>query len=101
MNKKKFEEICAKLTELYVQKDTRYGGSFHKQFETFGINSAVMRLGDKYERIKTLVQTTPEDCYDESIVDTLMDLANYSILTLMELSDEPSLNEEFQKESEE
>ena len=85
MEEKEFEKVCQELKELYVRKDTKYGGSFHKQFQNFGINSAVMRLGDKYERIKILTAGNVNDCDDESIIDTLQDLANYAILTLIEL----------------
>ena len=43
----------------------------------------VIRLEDKLSRLKTLIKS--ENKVDESIEDTLMDLANYAIMTLIEL----------------
>ena len=80
-----FGDICLKLKELYTEKNRRYGNSFHKQFEEFGLTASVIRLNDKMERLKSL-NKNPSDCGDEPIEDTLKDLANYAIMTLMELS---------------
>ena len=44
-----------------------------------------IRLGDKYLRFKTLTSGEKQRVSDESIRDTLIDLANYSIMTIMEL----------------
>lgn len=99
MNEEKFKAVCQKLFELYKVKNKHYGNSFHKQFETFGLNSVVMRLGDKYERLKTLVTTNPSDCGDEPITDTLMDMANYSILALMEILDVDTVESEGKNEN--
>lgn len=44
-----------------------------------------IRLGDKFGRFKTLTKTNIQHVKDESIRDTLMDLANYAIMTIVEL----------------
>ncbi len=51
-----------------------------------------IRLGDKFNRFKALSRISPADgtqqqVTDESIRDTLMDLANYTIMTIMELDE--------------
>ena len=51
---------------------------------------ARIRLGDKFSRFKTLSRILPTDSTqqqvtDESIRDTLLDLANYAIMTVLEL----------------
>lgn len=51
----------------------------------FGIISALTRMSDKWNRIKSLAQGAKNDVSDESLEDTLMDLANYCIMTVMEL----------------
>lgn len=79
-----FYTIYEQLEKLYEEKNRRYGNSFHKQFEEFGLICAVIRLNDKMERLKTLSKN-PDDCGDEPIEDTLKDMANYAIMTLMEL----------------
>ena len=49
------------------------------------LNCYIIRLGDKYNRFKTLSRTSQQHVNDESIIDTLIDLANYSIMTVLEL----------------
>lgn len=44
-----------------------------------------IRLGDKFNRFKSLSKGNEWHVKDESIRDTLLDLANYAILTVMEL----------------
>jgi hypothetical protein len=99
MNKvEKHAEICKSLNELYARKNADYGDSFGKSFAEYGLTMACIRLEDKLNRIKSLTKQAAQ-VHDESIVDTLMDLANYSIMTLVELAqDEP---EEAQDEPEE
>lgn len=78
------KKICDELTELYRKKNHDYGDSFHKSFEEFGLTMAAIRINDKVNRFKTLIKSESQ-VNGESIRDTLLDLANYSILTIMEL----------------
>ena len=85
MNKvEKHAKICMSLNELYARKNADYGDSFGKSFTEYGLTMACIRLEDKLNRIKALTKQAAQ-VSDESIVDTLMDLANYSIMTLVEL----------------
>lgn len=79
-----FKQIANGLTELYERKNADYGNSFSKSFEEFGLTSPVIRLSDKVERLKTLSKQEAK-VKDESIQDTVMDIAVYAMLTLMEL----------------
>ena len=86
MNKvEKHAQICKELNELYARKNADYGDSFGKSFAEYGLTMACIRLEDKLNRIKSLTKQAAQ-VSDESIVDTLMDLANYSIMTLVELA---------------
>lgn len=85
---KEFEEITDKLNTLYAKKNAAYDNSFSKTFNSLGIISAVTRISDKYNRLENLVKNSNIDNLGESIEDTLMDLASYSIMTLMELNKE-------------
>lgn len=80
------DEILDEIHTMYQQKNERYGNSFSEQFREFGMLSSLIRLTDKLNRLKTL-SLAPEgyDTLDESLRDTLLDMANYSILTIMEL----------------
>lgn len=86
MNKvEKHALICQSLNDLYARKNADYGDSFGKSFEEYGLTMACIRLEDKLNRIKSLTKQAAQ-VSDERIEDTLMDLANYSIMTLVELA---------------
>lgn len=86
MNKvDKHAQICKSLNELYARKNSDYGDSFGKSFNEYGLTMACIRLEDKLNRIKALSKQEAQ-VSDESITDTLMDLANYAIMTLIEMS---------------
>lgn len=47
-----------------------------------------IRLGDKFNRFKTLSRKLDtQKVSDESLKDTLLDLANYAIMTVLEMED--------------
>lgn len=77
--------LCANLHETYVAKNTAYGDSFSVTFKEFGIISALTRMSDKWNRIKALAAGARNDVNDESLEDSLMDMANYCTMTVMEL----------------
>lgn len=83
-------EICNQLNKIYEQKNHDYGNSFGETFEKLGIISAVTRISDKYNRICSLATKSAEErkVKDESIKDTLLDLANYCIMTVIEIENE-------------
>lgn len=85
--------ICDELNKLYEKKNHDYGDSFHQTFVEEGLAMTRIRLGDKFSRFKTLSRLTNSDSVrqqvtDESIRDTLMDLANYAIMTILEMDEE-------------
>jgi hypothetical protein len=76
--------ILDEIHDTYKRKNADYGSSFAEQFAEYGLLSAVIRLDDKMRRLKQLLKNEAK-VKNESIRDTLMDLANYSIMTIMEL----------------
>ena len=78
------KEICAELNRLYEKKNHDYGDSFGRMFHEEGLAMARIRLGDKLNRFKALSHGDKQLVTDESIEDTLLDLANYAIMTVME-----------------
>ena len=87
----KEQKICK---ELFIQKNQRYEASFFKQCEEDGdITSVPIRLSDKLNRFKSMVKNPDLDPLDESIKDTLRDLANYSLMTLVYLDIKEQDNE--------
>lgn len=80
--------ICEQLNSIYEQKNKAYGNSFSDTFNDLGIISAVTRISDKFNRLKTLAKNEYIPHGDESISDTLLDMANYCIMTYMEINGE-------------
>ena len=83
-------QICNELTEIYRKKNHDYGDSFHKSFQKCGWPMAAIRLEDKLNRFETLIKSDGE-VKDETMRDTLLDLANYSIMAILELDAEKSV----------
>ena len=92
------KNLCRELNETYEKKNHDYGNSFGDTFDKLGIISAVTRISDKYNRLVSLSTKSEEErkVKDESITDTLMDMANYCIMTIIEMhkDDTQSCNEE-------
>lgn len=88
-----FKQIAHNLALLYEKKNNAYGNSFGDTFNRLGIISAVTRISDKYNRLCNLATHPNIDNLGESIEDTLMDLASYSIMTLMELDKQKENND--------
>ena len=78
-------DICKEINALYARKNHDYGDSFHQTFVEEGMAMARIRLGDKFSRFKTLSRGGEQKVNDESIRDTLIDLANYAIMTVVEM----------------
>lgn len=78
------EMICKTMTDLYEKKNHDYGDSFAKMRKEFD-NAILIRIYDKYSRLKTLKGGAEQKVNDESIKDTLFDLANYCIMELVEM----------------
>ena len=78
-------QILTNIHDTYIRKNNDYGDSFSKSFDKYGITCAMVRMEDKWNRLESLVSGKKQMVADESIKDTLLDLANYCILTYMEL----------------
>lgn len=87
------KEICNDLNALYEFKNERYGNSFGNTFQDLGPVSALTRISDKFNRLKELVKDPNMSPGDETILDTLADMANYCIMTMIELEEQAD-NEE-------
>lgn len=87
-NVQPFVDITTDMAKTYAAKNHDYGNSFEQSCDKFGIIASVVRLGDKMNRIESLT-TKEAEVKDESIKDTLLDLANYAIMTVMWLNQQP------------
>lgn len=83
----RFRNITEKMRETFLKKNHDYGNSFHETWDEFGdkgIITALAQISHKYHRLMNIGLGT-KPLVDESIDDTLLDMANYCILTIMEL----------------
>lgn len=89
MDKKieRHKALCDELNVLYARKNHDYGDSFHLSYEEEGLAMARIRLGDKFNRFKNLSRGAEQLIEGEAMRDTLIDLANYALMTVMELED--------------
>ena len=84
-NYEKHKKLTEEIHETYLQKNAAYGNSFGDTYKKLGIISAVTRITDKYNRLVNLAIHPEIDKADESIRDTCLDMANYLLMTVMEL----------------
>ena len=76
------QEIANRILKIYEEKNKKYGNSFSELYEELGPISAITQILHKSNRLKFLVKNTNNI---EDIKDTLIDLANYSMMTLKEI----------------
>ena len=74
-----FAVTVNEMTDLYAKKNHDYGNSFEKGMDVIGLPYGVGRLYDKMNRIITIMNEEPE-ISAESIKDTVIDLACYSVM---------------------
>lgn len=89
--------LCKKLHTLYKRKNHDYGDSFHQTFLEEGMVMPRIRLGDKFNRFKTLTRISDIQVSDESVVDTLIDLANYALMTILEIEESSEKEQEVEQ----
>ena len=84
-------KILNRIKDTILIKNKRYGNSFHQTIEEYGIVALLIRLTDKLNRLKTAYQ------YHESMEDTLLDIAGYAILGLIEIENIKEIQKEKRK----
>ena len=77
-----FSKIVTEMTELYAKKNHDYGNSFDEGCDKIGTGYPLGRLLYKMNRLIACMGKEDEMQINESIEDTLKDLACYSVMTL-------------------
>lgn len=72
------------MQELYDRKNHDYGNSFSETIQEFGFTPAIARINDKLKRVKQMVKGEQMHI-NESMRDNLIDIANYCVLTIIEI----------------
>jgi hypothetical protein len=78
----KFYKILKQIGDLLNRKNSDYGDSYAETRDEFGDVAFVLRLTDKYKRLKTLMGGNPALVSEESIEDTISDIIGYCTLEL-------------------
>ena len=86
------KELLDCLHNLYITKNRDYGDSVHDTYEKYGLVSFLVRIEDKLNRARTLSKQAAV-VQDEKIEDTLLDMANYAVLAVLELKGDRTNNE--------
>lgn len=82
-----FKKYTDHLADILQAKNDAYDDSFTKSVDEDGLLVLKIRLGDKFNRISSLIKKGELKENDESLEDTLLDLAGYSILGLKYLKE--------------
>lgn len=82
------EKVQQEGLELFKRKNKDYGDAF----ATYGPIGVLVRIGDKINRLQSIINTGIQMVDDESIRDTLIDLHNYAGMAVM-LIDEKKKDE--------
>lgn len=87
-----FKFYTDNLADILQAKNDAYGNSFTKSVDKFGKTVIAVRLSDKFNRICNLIKRGELKENDESLEDTLLDMAGYSILGLKYLEEHKDEN---------
>lgn len=79
----RFRNITKTMLDTFSKKNHDYGNSFEQSLDEEGLAASRIRMGDKWNRFKNLSKGKTVQVNDESIRDTLLDLAAYSIMTMI------------------
>lgn len=91
----KYMEVIEKLKNTFLKKNHDYGSSVKKnydKFESYGKNEGLKyvfgRIAEKHDRLENLIYGNhANQVTDESIEDTLLDMANYAILAAVSIQE--------------
>lgn len=84
MSKVNEKDICGVLNEMhktFALKNKKYGNSFEASLDKYGMIAALTRISDKFNRAENLILTNDAGTADETLMDTLLDMANYCVMT--------------------
>ena len=83
-----YAAITNGMVATYKAKNNDYGDSFGTSVDKYGLIAALTRISDKFNRLENLIINHNQEVKDESLEDTLLDLASYCIMTAIELKKE-------------
>lgn len=83
----RFKQLTGEMAALYARKNKDYGDSFTEMYKEWGVMYPLSRMQEKLRRATQLMRSGEAQVTDEKVTDTLLDLANYALMTIMELKE--------------
>lgn len=81
-----FNTLTKQMSDTFAKKRKDYGQTTTETYDKFGPVSMLIRMHDKMGRLDNLLGRAQENkVLNESIEDTLLDLANYALITILEM----------------
>ena len=93
VNEKDVKDILHKMGDIFAIKNEKYGNSFEVSVDKYGMIAALTRISDKFNRVENLIINNDKGTDDESLLDTLLDMANYCVMTAVYLKNGGTKNE--------
>lgn len=85
VNEVEMRKALSKMGDVFAVKNKKYGNSFEISLDKYGIIAALTRISDKFNRVENLIINNDKGTDDESLLDTLLDMANYCVMTAIYL----------------
>lgn len=82
-----FKALTGEMSALYARKNKDYGDSFSNMYKEWGAMYPLSRMQEKLSRAIQLMRTGEAQVADEKVTDTLIDLANYALMTILEIKE--------------
>ena len=83
-----FKALTSDMIATYSRKNKDYGNSFSRMCREYGHTYPIIHLDEKLARIKSILLSGDNAVKDETAMDSLLDLACYSLMTIMELQEQ-------------
>ena len=83
-----FKALTSEMIATYTRKNRDYGNSFGRMCKEYGNTYPIIHLDEKLARIKSILLNGDNAVKGETAVDSLLDLACYSLMTIMELREQ-------------
>ena len=82
---KVFNELTKQMSDTFAKKRKDYGQTTSETYDKFGPISMLTRIHDKVGRLDNILGKSKTNNVGEKVEDTLLDLANYALITILEI----------------
>lgn len=82
-----FKQLTGEMVALYTRKNRDYGNSFTEMYKEWGPMYPLSRMQEKLRRATQLMRSGEAQVTEEKVTDTFLDLANYALMTILEIKE--------------